>query len=84
MRLADLSDGGHAGGVAGSSSRAARAAMIFFGTPPGTSPQHRVQAADDLGAGTAQVAVALGPELQHCRVVVRPGFADAGRPQWGL
>src|SRR5271156_6666651 len=34
--------------------------------------QHRVQAADDLGAGAAQVAVPLGPPPQDLRVVIGP------------
>ena len=40
--------------------------------------QHGVQPADDLGPGPAQVPVALGPHLQHRRVVV--GLAPRGGP----
>lgn len=39
-----------------------------------------MQPAGDLGAGPAQVAVALGPGLQHCRVVIGPHLR-AGRAQ---
>jgi hypothetical protein len=34
--------------------------------------QHGVQPAGDLGPGAAQVPVALGPYLQHRRVIVGP------------
>ena len=44
--------------------------------------QHRVQA-DDLGAAAGQVTPPLGPDLEHRRVVIGPGFADAGRAQRG-
>ena len=40
--------------------------------------QHRVQPADDLGAGPAQVTVALGPDLQHRRVIIGPHLLDTG------
>jgi hypothetical protein len=40
-----------------------------------------MQPAHDLGAGPAQVAVALGPHLLLCRVIVGPGLPDAGRAQ---
>ena len=45
--------------------------------------QYGVQPADDLGTGAAQVAVTLGPHLQHCRVIIGPDLPDAGRPQRG-
>jgi hypothetical protein len=45
------------------------------------SPQHGMQPADDLGAGPAQVAVPLGPDLQHRRVIVGPDLPDTGRAQ---
>ena len=47
--------------------------------------QHGVQPAGDLGAGPAQVPVALGPHLQHRRVVVglRPPAGPASAaPRW--
>ena len=58
--------------------------MIFFPDPAGDQlAQHRVQAADDLRAAAGQVTAALGPDLEHRRVVIGPGFADAGRAQRG-
>jgi hypothetical protein len=38
--------------------------------------QNRVQPADNLGAGAAQVAMALGPHPQHRRVIIRFGLLD--------
>jgi hypothetical protein len=43
--------------------------------------QHRVQPAGDLGPGAAQVAVALGPHLQHRRVIVGLDLAAGRRAQ---
>jgi len=43
--------------------------------------QHLVQPAGHLGAGLAQVPVALGPHLKHCRVIISPGFPDLGGAQ---
>jgi hypothetical protein len=43
--------------------------------------EHRVQPAGNLRAAAGQVTAALGPGLQHRRVVVGPGLADAGRAQ---
>jgi len=43
--------------------------------------QHGVQPADDLGAGPAQVPVALGPDLQYRGVIIGPGLPDPGRAQ---
>ena len=43
--------------------------------------QHRVQPAHHLGTGPAQVTVALGPHLQHRRVIIGPDLGDAGRSQ---
>jgi hypothetical protein len=43
--------------------------------------QHLVQPAGDLGAGAAQVAVALGPQLEHRRVIITLGLPAAGRAQ---
>jgi hypothetical protein len=43
--------------------------------------QHRMQPADDLGAGAAQVTVPFGPDLQHRRVIIGPHPPDTGRPQ---
>ena len=40
--------------------------------------QHRVQSAGDLGPGAAEVAVALGPHLQHRRVIVGLDLAAGG------
>ena len=40
--------------------------------------QHGVQLADDLGAGPAQVPVALGPDLHHRRVIIGPDLPDPG------
>ena len=45
--------------------------------------QHRMQSAGDLGAAAAQVPVALGPDLQHRRVIIGPDVPNAGRPQRG-
>ena len=45
--------------------------------------QHRVQAAGDLRAAAGQVTPALGPDLQHRRVVIGPGLTDTGRAQRG-
>ena len=42
-----------------------------------------MQPADDLGAAAAQVPVALGPDLQHRRVIIGPDLPHAGRPQRG-
>jgi hypothetical protein len=39
--------------------------------------EHRVQPAHDLVAGPAQVAVPLGPDLQHGRVVIGPTAGQA-------
>ena len=61
---------------------AAWPAVITLETPPGDElAQHGVQPADDLGAAPAQVAVPLGPRLQHRRVIVGPDLPDTGRPQ---
>ena len=43
--------------------------------------QHRVQAAHHLGPDPAQVAVALGPHLQHRGVIIRPDLAPRRRAQ---
>jgi len=43
----------------------------------------RVQAADHLGAGLAQIPVMLGPYLQNRGVIIGPDFPDAGRAQRG-
>jgi hypothetical protein len=43
--------------------------------------QHRMQSAHDLGTAAAQVPVALGPDLQHRRVIIGPDLPDAGRAQ---
>jgi hypothetical protein len=45
--------------------------------------QHGAQPAHDLGAGPAQIPVALGPDLQHRRVIIEPHFPDTGRAQRG-
>jgi len=45
--------------------------------------QHGMQPADDLGTAAAQVPVALGPDLQHRRVIIGPDLPDAGRAQRG-
>src|SRR5215471_10571020 len=58
-------------------------AVISPGTPPGSSPQHLVQPAGRLGAGPAQVPVALGPDLEHRVVVITPGLPDIGGAQRG-
>jgi hypothetical protein len=55
--------------------------VILLETPPRISPQHGVQPAGDLGAGAAQVPVALGPHLQHCRVIISRDFPAGGRAQ---
>jgi hypothetical protein len=43
--------------------------------------QHGVEPADDLSPGAAQVAVPLGPYLQHRCVVIGPGLPHARRAQ---
>ena len=43
--------------------------------------QHRVQPAGDLGPGAAQVPVALGPHLQHRRVIAGLDLAPGRRAQ---
>ena len=43
--------------------------------------QHRVQPADYLGAGAAQVAITLGPDLQYRCVIIGLDLRDVGRPQ---
>jgi hypothetical protein len=60
---------------------AAWAAHISLLRPPGTSPQHRVQPAGDLGAGPAQVPVPPGPDLQHRRVIIGPDRQAGSRAQ---
>jgi hypothetical protein len=42
-----------------------------------------MQPADELGAGPAEVTMALGPHLQHCRVIIGPDLSDTGRAQGG-
>jgi hypothetical protein len=56
--------------VTGPSSCAAWPAVICVATPPGSSPQHRVQPAHQLGPQAAQVPVPLGADPQHRRVVI--------------
>lgn len=45
--------------------------------------QHLVQPAGHLGAGLAQVPVALGPHLEHCRVIILSHLPDTRRAQRG-
>jgi len=40
--------------------------------------QHGMQPARDLGAGAAQIPVAPGPYLQHCRVIIGRDFPAGG------
>jgi hypothetical protein len=42
-----------------------------------------VSPAGHLGPGAAQVPVALGPHLQHRRVIIRPDLPAASRAQRG-
>ena len=53
-----------------------------LGDPAGDQlAQHRMQPADHLGAGPAQVTVPFGPDLQHRRVIIGPDLPDTGRAQ---
>src|SRR5580693_4942711 len=70
-------------GVTEARTRAAWPAVISPGTPPGTSPQHLVQPAGHLGAGPAQVPVALGPDLEHRGVIITPHLPDLREAQRG-
>jgi hypothetical protein len=45
--------------------------------------QHLVQPAGHLGAGLSQVLVALGPPLEHCRMIILPHLPDLGGAQRG-
>jgi hypothetical protein len=54
----------------------------LFGDAAGDQlAQHGVQPAGDLGAGAAQVPVALGPHLQHRRMIIGMHLAAGGRTQ---
>ena len=59
------------------------------GWPPGPARTARLQPAGDLVARPGQVAVALGPHFQHCRVVLSghlppgPGSQRRRRPSTG-
>ena len=59
-------------GVTEARIRSAPGALRRLETPPGISPQHRVQPAGRLGAQAPGIAVPLGPDLQHRRMVVGP------------
>ncbi len=70
------------GGVIDSSSRAASVCDDLLRDAAGDQlAEHRVEPADDLGAGAGQVPAALGLDSQHLRVVIGPGLPDAGRAQ---
>src|SRR5262249_2149081 len=68
-------------GLACARMRAAWPALISVRTPPGTRPQHRVQPAGGLVARAGQIAVPLGPHLQHHGMIVGQHWAPGRGPQ---